>query len=232
MATTTRIGLIGDQSPDVRAHAAIPQAIERVRGGADVKVEWLSTSRVVAMPDADLAGYQGLWCVPGSPYANMEGALRGIRFARTRGTPFLGTCGGFQHAVIEIARDLLGLRAADHAESNPDAEVPIIQRLACSLVGVRGRIHLAEGSTLRGIYGAAEALEGYHCNFGVNPTYESLLDSGAVRVAARDDAGEVRAIELRSHRFFIGALFQPELSALEGREHPLVRAFVLAARNA
>ncbi|HEY2517497.1 MAG TPA: gamma-glutamyl-gamma-aminobutyrate hydrolase family protein [Polyangiaceae bacterium] len=231
MATTTRIGLIGDASADVRAHAAIPEAIERVRGDADVALEWLPTARLVAMPDADLAGYQGLWCVPGSPYASMEGALRAIRFARTRGTPFLGTCGGFQHAVIEIARDVLGLRTADHTESNPDAEVPIIHRLSCSLVGVRGRIHLVEGSLLRGIYGAPDAVEGYHCNFGVNPTYESLLDSGAVRVAARDDAGEVRAIELRSHRFFLGALFQPELSALEGRDHPLVRAFVLAARS-
>jgi CTP synthase (UTP-ammonia lyase) len=98
--------------------------------------------------DAFGEGFDGLWCVPGSPYASMEGALNAIRQARESGLPFLGTCGGFQHALIEVARDLLGLADADHSESNPGGDVLLIDRLSCSLVGARGRLHVVAGSRL------------------------------------------------------------------------------------
>jgi CTP synthase (UTP-ammonia lyase) len=159
----------------------------------------------------------------------MGGALRAIRFARERGVPFLGTCGGFQHALIEYARNVLGMEGADHAESNPEAATHIITPLACSLVGAKGRIALAEGSRVRDIYGAGEAAEEYHCNFGFNPQYRTLLDVGALRVTGIDEGGDARVVELDGHPFFIATLFQPELSALSGGRHPLVAAYVRAA---
>jgi CTP synthase (UTP-ammonia lyase) len=146
------------------------------------------------------------------------------------GRPFLGTCGGFQHAVLEYARNVLGLPSARHAETSPDATTLVISRLSCSLVEKSGRVVFPDGSKLREVYGTADAIETYHCNYGLNPAYErKLFDEPGLRVAARDEAGEVRSLELVGHPFFIATLFQPERSGLRGEEHPLVTEFVRAA---
>ncbi|HMA33650.1 MAG TPA: hypothetical protein VKY74_04140 [Chloroflexia bacterium] len=227
--TALQIGLIGDRSPDVRAHRAIPQALDLAQGvtGCAVAVTWLDTA-TLAQDAAAVAAYDGLWCVPGSPYISMAGALAAIRFAREQGRPFLGTCGGFQHALIEYARAVLGLAAADHAESNPAAELPLVAPLACSLVGVEGPIRFVPGSRIAAIYGRLATVEAYHCNYGLNPRYQALLEDGRLQVTGLDEQGAVRVVELADHPFFIATLFQPELSALSGAVHPLITAYVQA----
>ena len=230
MTHPLRIGLIGDYSPEVVAHVAIPLALDFAATDAGVPVEpvWLATDRL-EQDSADLLPLcAALWCVPGSPYAGMEGALAAIRFARARGVPFLGTCGGFQHALIEYTRNVLGL-AADHAESNPDAALPLIGPLACALRGVTGGITFTPGSRIAAIYGTTAAEEGYNCSFGVNPAYAHLLDGTDLRTTGRDATGEVRVVELTGHPFFIATLYQPERRALTGVAHPLVNALVRAA---
>jgi CTP synthase (UTP-ammonia lyase) len=227
------IGLIGDYSPQVRAHVAIPEAL-RLATPSDTEVEtnWLATEVLCDDSEERLEAFDALWCVPASPYASMEGALRAIRFARERHVPFLGTCGGFQHALIEYARNVQGLAEADHAESNPDAPTQIITPLSCSLVGVQGKIILSEGSRARAIYGLGETKEEYHCNFGFNSQYRVHLDDGSLRVTGVDQEGEIRIIEIPGHPFFIATLFQPELSALSGIRHPLIAAFAQTAAEA
>ncbi len=233
MATMIHIGLIGDRSDEVRAHEAIPRAVELIAGdgGPRAELEWLPTDRLAASGVELLSAFDGLWCVPGSPYVSMEGALAAIRFAREQARPFLGTCGGFQHTIIEVARNVAGVYEADHAETSPSASVPVIHRLACSLVGARGRVHFVEGSLVAGAYEARKAEEGYHCNYGVNPAYMGLIEASPLRVVARDEEGAVRAVELGDHPFFVATLFQPELSAFQGTVHPLVRAFARAAAS-
>jgi CTP synthase (UTP-ammonia lyase) len=227
-----RIALVGDYDPSVPAHQAIPEALRLSGGrlGVWVDSEWTHTSTLG--PDvAQLAGFAGIWCVPASPYANTDGALAAIRFARESGCPFLGTCGGFQHALLEYARNVLGHTEADHAETSPDTAMALLSRLSCSLVEQRGKVIFAEGSRLRTVYGAEQAEEGYRCNYGLNPEYEPIFRGRGLQVAARDAAGEVRAVELMGHPFFIATLFQPERAALRGAEHPLVSAFVAAAAS-
>jgi CTP synthase (UTP-ammonia lyase) len=233
MSKTIRIGLIGDRSDEVRAHSAIPRAFELIArdGGPEVAVEWLATDSLSSLGQGVLSALDGFWCVPGSPYASMDGALGAIRFAREHERPFLGTCGGFQHALIEVTRDVLGVREADHTESNPEASVPLIHRLACSLVGARGQIHIREGSLLARAYGVRVVVEAYHCNYGLNQSYLGLIESSPLRVVAVDDAGDVRAVELGGHAFFVATLFQPELSAFSDAVHPLLRAFAQAAAD-
>jgi CTP synthase (UTP-ammonia lyase) len=85
------------------------------------------------------------------------------------------------------------------------------------------------GSRIASLYGAGEIRVGYHCNFGFNPKFEKDFELAGMRVAARDTAGEVRAMELAGHPFFIGTLFQPERLALRDTNSPLVEAFVRAA---
>ncbi len=225
-----RVGLIGDYSPHVRAHVAIPQALASA-APADLKIEaeWLATETLGGDVEARLTPFDALWCVPASPYRSVEGALGAIRFARERAVPFLGTCGGFQHALIEYARNVLGLANADHTESNPETATPIITPLSCSLVGAKGKIVFKEDSRVRTIYGACETTEEYHCNFGFNPQCRALFGGGALRVTGVDEEGDARVLELDAHPFFIATLFQPELSALSGVKHPLILAFTQAA---
>src|SRR4051812_27760392 len=97
-----QIGLIGDYNAAVTAHRAIPRALKLAGAiiGQAVSYEWVSMQEIADV--SRLLGFDGLWCVPASPYRSMDGALRAIRFARERGGPFLGTCGGFQHVILEF----------------------------------------------------------------------------------------------------------------------------------
>ncbi len=224
-----RIALIGDYDQEVTAHQAVPQALALAADGKPVDPVWLGTERVLG---ADLEAYAGFWCVPASPYRSMEGALHAIRFARETGRPFLGTCGGCQHAIVEFARNVSHITEAGHAECDPSSAEPVIAKLTCSLVEVDETLHLMPGSRLRQIYGADEIRETYRCSFGPNPAYVARLTDGGLKVGATGPDGEVRAIELSGHRFFFGTLFQPERSALKGNIHPLITGFVEAASAA
>jgi len=232
---TSSIAIVGDYSPDVVAHRAIPEALALARRdtGVDVNWQWVQTRDLHDAPK-DLAGFAALWVVPASPYENTDGALAAIRWARENKRPFLGTCGGFQHALIEFARNVVGLSAADHAETNPAGSLLVVSELACSLVEVSARIRFTPGSRLRKIYDADFAIEGYRCRFGPNPAHRSLFETAGLHFTAFDEAGEPRGGELSeaTHPFFIGTLFQPERAALRGETPPLVRAFVRATAAA
>jgi len=230
MTKSIRIGLIGDYNPEVKAHIAIPRAVALASRTKAIEAEtsWLPTPLLESLAEEELSTYDALWCVPASPYASMDGALRAICFAREHGYPFLGTCGGFQHAVIEYARNVLGLREADHAESNPTAIMPIIAPLTCSLKDAQGTVQLLPNTRIFKIYGSSKTVERYFCNFGLNPDFRSLLEQSEMQITGVDDSGEARVIELAHHPFFIGTLFQPELSAFADVAHPLIVAFLQA----
>lgn len=223
-----QVGLIGDRNDAVVAHRAIPLALAMAAEACDAAVEpvWLPTDRVG--DGADLAEFDGLWCVPASPYWDTAGALCAIRTARERQIPFLGTCGGFQHAVIEYARNVLGWADAEHAETAPDAPRQVIVPLLCSLVEVSDAVRLVEGSRLAQAYGTLDIVEGYHCNYGLAPEFRAALAGGPLRITAQDEAGDVRGIELDGHPFFVATLFQHERGALQGHLPPPTRAFVQA----
>jgi CTP synthase (UTP-ammonia lyase) len=223
-----RIALIGDYDPQVTAHQAIPVALglaaEQLK--LDAQFEWLATDRINAQ--TLMENFDGFWCVPASPYRDMDGALRAIRFARKHQRPFLGTCGGFQHAVLEYARNVLGWNDAEHGETAPDAARVLLTPLSCSLVEAVDGIQLVEGSLIAKAYESAEIREGYRCRYGVNPEFERALLSHELRAVGHDSAGNLRAVELRGHPFFVATLFQPERAALKGIPPPLVRALIEA----
>ncbi len=231
-AAAVRIGLVGDRDDAVAAHRAIPLALELAGAQAAVPVAagWIGTELVGR--GAALAGLHGIWLVPASPYRSFDGALTAVKLARTGPVPFLGTCGGFQHALVEFARSVLGRPDAEHSESRPDAEDRIIVPLACALPGVAGGVRFRAGSRLRGIYGSDHAEETYQCSYGLDPAARKDCEAAGLPIVAEDESGSPRAFELRGHPFFFGTLFQPERAALAGRAHPLVRAFVEAAASA
>lgn len=223
-----RIALVGDFDATVPAHRAIPIALALAASETGTRVEhtWIDTERIGS--EHLLLDFDGIWVVPNSPYRNMDGALRAIRFARENDRPFLGTCGGFQHLVIEYVRNVLGEIDAEHAETSPDAKHAVITALECALLHGESRVKLVEKSHLALAYAASESREEYQCRYGLNRGYRARLEASALRVAATDDAGDVRAVELSEHPFFVGTLFQPERAALRGECPPLVVALLRA----
>lgn len=224
-----RIAIVGDRSDAVVAHRAIELSLGFARSSLDAVFDWgWVPTRDVDPSLGALKNFSAVWLVPGSPYESMAGALAAVQWARQSGRPFLGTCGGFQHALIEIARNLGGVVDADHEESNPGAANRVITRLSCSLAGATGRIIFEPGSLLERAYGAPSAVEAYQCNYGPDQGMRSLLEAQGLRFTAFDAEGNLRGAELVSHPFFAGVLFQPERAALRGEMAPLVREFARA----
>lgn len=222
------IPLIGEFDPNFVPHIATASAIKHSAAqlGVEVEAPWTSTEDLT---DDLVAGSAGIWILPGSPYKNLQKTLNAIRFARESGIPCFGTCGGFQHMILEYARNVLGYRDAGHAEYDPYASSLFISTLACSLAGRTMTLQFTPGSRIASIYGRLVAEELYYCNFGVNPKYVDVLASSELRITGRDTEGEVRVMEVPEHPFFIGTLFVPQTLSRTGAPHPLVTAFVSAA---
>ena len=225
---TPRIALVGDRSPNVRAHARIPALLTAlaVRDRLVLDAYWVPTEEAESTA---LDGFDAIWLVPGSPYRSEAGALAAARAARTRDIPFLGTCGGFQHALLEYARNVCGLASASHAENPSGAGGPLIVPLACSLVGHSGAVRVTAGSLAERALGAERSVERYHCSYGLSPAFLDVLRSGGLRFSGVDEDGEVRIAELPGHPYFLATLFQPELAGDGTRAHPIIRAFAAAA---
>ncbi len=221
-----KIALIGDYGEDVIAHRAIPLSLEHEARARDIEIEftWCHSSDLSGK-DA-LAGFDAGWAVPASPYANMDNVLSVIRDLREDGRPFLGTCGGYQHALVEYARNVLGHPQAGISEVDPYCPMPVVSALTCALIEQSDPILPEPGGIIDRLAGSEPLSETYHCSFGINPELAHLFEGSQMQVAARDPDGAIRAMALEGHPFFVGTAFQPERAALDGQRHPIVTGFV------
>jgi CTP synthase (UTP-ammonia lyase) len=161
----------------------------------------------------------------------MEGMLAGIRWARETGTPLLGTCAGFQLAVVEFARNVLGHERATHAEYDPAApkEDLFIDELLCSLAGQTMRVELVD-EAVREMYGGQPAEERYYCHFGLHPEWRPRVHDAGLQVAAVDTMdGDARILRLAGHDWYVLTLFVPQVRSTPEDPHPLVTGWVRAA---
>ncbi|MFF5480214.1 hypothetical protein ACFY5C_23135 [Streptomyces sp. NPDC012935] len=227
-ATTARLALVGDRSPNVVSHTRVPLLLDALaeREGLVLDAYWIPSQDAVA--DDAVRGFDAVWVLPGSPYRSEEGVLSAIRTARQEGIPFLGTCGGFQHALLEYAREVCGLTRVAHAENDPDADDFLIEPLACSLVGHEAVVRVDPGSLAQSVIGSERTVERYFCAYGPARHLDTLRAHG-LRFSGHDEDGHVRIAELPRHPFFLATLFQPELSGDGPRPHPIVRALARAA---
>src|SRR5262249_37527684 len=148
-----------------------------------------------------------------------------IRAARTSGQPFLGTCGGFQDAVIEFARSVAGILAADHAETAPCGKALRVDRLPCRLLPKDRALTRVPGTRMHALCGGDPFLGFHWCNFGLASAYVERLTSHGLTIGARADDAGVESIELVEHPFFMATLFQPQIGSVDGRPlHPVVQA--------
>lgn len=246
MSDKVRIGILGDFNTEFRSHQATSDALQHAARKLKIEVqsEWLPTPSLLK-PEAEknLESFDGLWASPGSPYKSFDGMLKGIEFARRRDWPFLGTCGGFQYAFIEFARNVLHIADADSAENGSGSKNVIIYPVACAVPDRNGNapklsgkvpeIRLRPGSYLQSYYGKDKEVvtEEFFCNFEINPDFEWTTMEAGFPVVARGSQGEIRAIESPVHRFYLATLFQPQLASTERNPHSLVLAFVQAAAD-
>ncbi len=166
MQAVYRIGVVGDHREGNPTHQATNDALDdaSVVLGHECQVTWLGTAGLERHGVDVLARFDGLVLAPGSPYESTRGALDAIEWARTNDVPLLGTCGGFQHIVIEFARNVAGIEDAAHAELDPDASKLVISALrARSRADVRRDLARRLG---RAAYGSHDATERYYCSFG------------------------------------------------------------------
>lgn len=221
------IALLGEFDPAFAPHQATNAAIEHSCSvlGIDVRGIWVPSQNIDATV---LTRFAGIWVAPGGLHRDVEKTLRAIRYAREQAVPCLGTCGGFQHMVLEYARNALGYADAQHAQYDRDAKNLFIAPLACSLAGREMPLRFVAGSRIAQLYGSESANEQYYCSFGINPDKVSSLKSGSLAVSGADAEGEVRVIELPLHPFFIGTLFVPQARSRPGHPHPVVTGFLRA----
>lgn len=226
---TVRVAVVGDYQETHETHPATTAALRHAAEYLHlaIAVSWIATDGEASL--ATLCDFDGIWIAPGSPYRSLDGPLTAISMARQHDVPLIGTCAGFQHIVVEFARNVIGDVGAHHAEYEPLAESLFVTPLSCSLAGRTFDVTLESGSLADEAYGQSEVSERYYCNFGLNPDKEQSLVAAGLRISGRDQTGEARIIELPEHPFFVGTLFVPQVRSSPVVPHPLVTAFVRSA---
>jgi CTP synthase (UTP-ammonia lyase) len=220
------VALVGDRQPSHASH----RELDAVRGqlGEGVVADWVATDgdRV-----RELGEFDGIWLVPGSPYASDAAAYAAVTWARENDIPFLGTCGGLQYAVVEYFRNVLGVSDASHAESDGDDVSNVVHPLACSLQGEERLVCPVAGTRFAELVDGEPFVGMHYCGYGPGPDEVArLVEAGMVVGATAEDAG-AEVLELPANRFFVLTLFQPQVGALAGKPlHPLLREFVHCAR--
>ncbi len=226
-----RIGVVGDYQSTYEPHIATGAAIGHASSaqGVSADVMWVGTEEVAEGGGEILEGCDGLIIAPGSPYRSQHGALTAIEHARINDVPLLGTCGGFQHVVLEFARNVLGFADAQHAEYDPYASRLFVTPLSRSLAGQTMTVNISEGTRAAAAYRGRTATEKYYCDFGLNLTYLDMIARAGLRVAGTDLDGEPRILELPDRKFYMATLFVPQTSSTRDSPHPIIVSLIVAA---
>jgi CTP synthase (UTP-ammonia lyase) len=231
MSKKLLVGVIGDFRPTYDTHIMTNLALRHSadRLGVGVEVEWLPTPTLDGDADGKMKRFDVFLCAPGSPYQSPEGALNGIRFARENDRPFLGTCGGCQNAIIEFAKNVMGMKNAEHAEEHPRGANLFITPLACSMVGKIEEVKILPGTRASKVYGSNSTMEKFYCNYGLNPSRRKDIEAAGLHISGLDASGEVRILELPKARFYFATLFVPQATSTQECPHPMITSLLKAA---
>ena len=242
---TIRIGLVGKYVELQDAYKSILEALVHAGVSNECVVEVVSLHSEEITPsnvEDTLEGLQGIIVAPGFGNRGLEGKITAIKFAREHGLPFFGICLGMQCAVIEFARNVLGLEDANSFEMNGDTEHAVINMMeeqkAITDMGGTMRLgaytcHIKEGTLAHRVYGRTEISERHRHRFELNNAYtEKLEKAGLIPTGINPETGLVEIVELPDHPYFIGVQFHPEYKSTVANPHPLFVNFVKASIGA
>lgn len=237
-----KIGLIGKYVELKDSYKSIAEAF--IHAGAmnecKVKLEWIHSEELTNESIHEkLKDLKGILVAPGFGNRGIEGKIVAIKYARENKIPFLGICLGMQCAVIEYARNVLGLHDAHSREMNPATSSPVIDLLEAqkTIVNMGGTMRLGsykcrleEGTKVRDIYGKPEVNERHRHRYEFNNEYKSKFEDAGMSLAGMNPGtGLVEIVEINDHPWFIGVQFHPEYKSTVIKPHPLFVSFVKAA---
>lgn len=224
-----RIAIIGDYNPNEESHYLIMESIKELAKEmqGEIKAQWIM-SDTLDVSEEHLKLFDGFWFSPGSPYKNIKNVLAAIKYARENGVPALGTCAGFQHMVIEFARNVLGLYDADSEENNTACADAVIVKLMCTLMNKKEQIEISDSNSILFKAVAESELVGeYRCNYGFNEAYRRVFqDSNMITAVVETKNEYFRGFELKEHPFFIGTLFIPQLNFRGDSSYRIIKSFI------
>src|SRR5436190_1473949 len=238
------IGLIGKYVELQDAYKSILESF--VHAGAinecKVQVQYIHSEFITEDNVGEkLAGLDGLLVAPGFGHRGIEGKITAVKFAREKGLPFFGICLGMQMAVIEFARNILGLRNAHSTEMDPTCDEPVIDMMEeqkkITMKGGTMRLgsyacDIKEGTLAQRIYGKPQVNERHRHRYEFNNKYLSQFENNGMIASGRNpQTGLVEIMEIPSHPFFIGVQYHPELKSTVESPQPLFVHFVAAAKN-
>ena len=217
---------------------------------AEVEIKWVDSEKIQNNGAKKyLIDCDGILVAGGFGERGVEGKIQAIQYAREKKIPFLGICLGMQLAMVEFARNVLGLKDATSVEFDKDTNNPIIflidefidasgsRQIRTSTSPMGGTMRLGEyecdtkeGSNLREAYGASTIFERHRHRYEANPKYREVLEEKGMEITG-EAGGLIEAVEVTDHPWFLGVQFHPEFTSRLQNPNPSILAFVKSALN-
>ncbi|RVU55060.1 CTP synthase [Anaerosphaera multitolerans] len=238
------IALVGKYTDLHDAYLSVVQALMDAgcTNGVKVKMRWLASEEIEKEGGEKLfEGVKGIIVPGGFGRRGTEGMIKASKYARENNIPYLGICYGMQIALIDIARNKLGLKGANSTEIDAETPHPIVDLLENqkSIDAIGGTLRLGdysctleEGTVARELYGMEDILERHRHRYEFNNSYRGeIRKAGVVFSGVNEDLDLVDIIELKDHKFFIGCQYHPEFKSRPNKVHPLFDGFIKASIN-
>ena len=245
-SSRVKVAVIGKYTELVDSYKSVQEAL--IHGGiandVGVDISWLASDMFTdhARTRELLADYHALLVPGGFGVRGVEGMLEAIRYARESGLPFFGICLGMQTAIIEFARNVIGLDDSHSSEFAPDCADPVISLMESQqhVTDMGGTMRLGAypcrlgiGTRAAAIYGVPQVSERHRHRYEVSNAYrDSFVEHGLTLSGLSPDGSLVEIVELQTHPWYIGCQFHPELQSRPTRPHPLFASFIGAAEEA
>ncbi|NLX98491.1 MAG: CTP synthase [Rhodopirellula sp.] len=236
------IAVVGKYSEHRDAYKSIYESLDHagIANGAQIRIQRIHSESVEREgPERLLSGVDGILVPGGFGERGIEGKVETVRFARQRAIPFFGICLGMQCAVVDFARNVLGLQGANSTEfdkNNPhpvicllDEQKTITDKGGTMRLGAQPAL-LADGSRAAQCYGGQEISERHRHRYEFNNAYRQQFTEGGILFSGTSpDKTLVEIVEIPDHPWFVAVQFHPEFKSQPTRPHPLFEAFVAAA---
>ncbi|MCG2909165.1 MAG: CTP synthase [Stygiolobus sp.] len=237
-----KIALVGKYTKLKDSYISIKEAIYHAASKLKLKpvLIWIESTDIENQPETleKLKQADGIIVLPGFGARGVEGKIKAIQLARENNIPFLGICYGMQLAVVEYARNVLGLKDAHTTEVNPNTPHPVItlldeQKRVVQMGGTMRlgsqKIIIKEGTLAYTIYGSTTVQERHRHRYEVNPEYVDLLQKHKLVISGVSENGLVEIIELKDHKFFLGLQGHPEYKSRPLSPSPVFVSFLKAS---
>ena len=236
------VGLIGKYVELKDSYKSIAESFVHAGASNDCKVhlKWISAEDIDKHNvDRLLEDLDGILVAPGFGERGIDGKIQAVKYAREKKVPFFGICLGLQCAVIEFARNVLGLKNANSTEIDPKTKNPVIDMMEeqKSVVNYGGTMRLGaydcivkKGSKAFAVYGQTKISERHRHRYEFNSAYTEAFEAEGFVISGTNPAtGLAEIMELKDHPWFVGAQYHPELKSTVANPHPLFVKFVKAA---